>query len=128
MSNPSKKKGTTAETKVVKFLEARGLKAERKALAGSNDKGDIRLHLPGGGEVSLEVKAGMQTASYSRGQLDKWLDQAETEGRNAGVQAALIIVRYNHRLANAEVWFPPQYSACRGMMYLDEYARHVKGE
>ncbi len=40
----SKQKGTAAETAVVKYLKANGFpKAERRALQGNLDKGDISL-------------------------------------------------------------------------------------
>ncbi len=49
----SKQKGTAAETAVVKYLKANGFpKAERRALQGSLDKGDIS----GIDDVVLEVK------------------------------------------------------------------------
>ena len=42
--NKSKQKGTRAETKVVRYLEDHGIKARRKALAGSKDEGDIEIY------------------------------------------------------------------------------------
>lgn len=127
MSNPSKQKGTTAETKVVKFLKAHGILAERKALAGDKDKGDIRAVFPDSTEVTIEVKAGMQTASPSRSLMGSWLSQAIREGRNSGMPAcALVVVRYRHRLCDAEVWIPTEHG--RTMMYLDEFARITDAE
>lgn len=127
MSNPSKQKGTTAETKVVKFLKAHGIFAERKALAGDKDKGDIRAMLPDGTEVTIEVKAGMQTASPSRSLMDSWLCQAIREGHNSGTPAyALVVVRYRHKLCDAEVWIPRDKG--RTMLYLDEFARTTDAE
>lgn len=122
MSNPSKQKGTAGETKVVKFLNARGVFAERKALAGDKDKGDLRAVFADGTEVTIEVKSGMQTASPSRSTMDSWLCQAIREGQNSGTPAcALVVVRYRHKLCDAEVWIPTEYG--RTMMYLDEFAR-----
>lgn len=122
MSNPSKAKGTAAETKVVKYLNTHGVFAERKALAGEKDKGDLRAVLPDGTEVTIEVKAGMQTASPSRSLMDLWLCQTIKEGWNSGTPAyALVVVRYRHKLCDAEVWIPMDTG--RTMMYLDEFAR-----
>lgn len=122
MSNPSKKKGTEGETKVSKFLNARGVFAERKALAGEKDKGDLRVVFADGTEVTVEVKSGMQTASPSRSLMAFWLKQAVDEGKNAGTLAcALVVVRYRHKLCDAEVWIPGEHG--RTMMYLDEFAR-----
>jgi len=41
MSNPSKAKGTAAESAVVKLAQSFGLAAERRALAGAADQGDV---------------------------------------------------------------------------------------
>lgn len=127
MSNPSKKKGTTAETKVVKYLNAHGVHAERKALAGEKDKGDLRAMFPDGTEVTIEVKAGMQTANPSRSMMDLWLCQTIREGWNADTPAyALVVVRYRHKLCDAEVWIPRDKG--RTMLYLDEFARITDAE
>lgn len=115
--NASKAKGTRAETKVARFLQARGLEAERKPLKGNRDEGDLDLFLPTT-RLVLEVKAGKQTANPHRSQLVEWLRQAEVEGKNAGVQCLLVIVRYNRLLCDAEVW-----STEWQMEYLDDFAR-----
>lgn len=127
MSNPSKKKGTAGETKVVKFLNAHGIPAERKALAGDKDKGDLRAVFHDGTEVTIEVKSGMQTASPSRSLICLWLKQAMDEGKHAGTKAcALVVVRYRHKLSDAEVWIPTEHG--RMMMYLDEFVRITDAE
>lgn len=121
MANPSKKKGTAAETKVVKYLQSKGLNAKRKALAGKDDEGDIDLLNNFGCRVTLEVKTGKMTANYSRSQLSEWLRQAEVEGNNAHTYSALVIVRYNRRIEDAEVWLIND-GLSRKMMYLNEFA------
>lgn len=71
----SKQKGTAAETAVVRYLQAHGFPyAERRTLAGVNDRGDI-AGLPG---VVLEVK------NCKRTELAGWLDELEVEMSNAG--------------------------------------------
>lgn len=107
MANPSKQKGTRAETKVVRYLESRGIKARRKALAGSNDQGDIEMYdAPRLGEpITIEVKAGKQTANPNRAQLEDWLRQSWEEAENSGTfLAVLIVVRYRRKLEDADVY------------------------
>lgn len=106
MANKSKAKGTRAETKVVKFLEDYGIKARRKALAGNKDEGDVEIYdAPRlAGPVTLEVKAGKQTANPSRTQLEEWLRQARVEQENSGQPVLVVVVRYNRKLKDADVW------------------------
>ncbi len=104
----SKAIGTRAETKVKRYFESHGLRCERKALAGSNDEGDLRLILPMGTEVTIEVKAGKQTQNYSRKRVATWRDQTMTEAENSGCPAMLVIVRYCRDFNDAEVWIPNQ--------------------
>lgn len=67
-------KGTAAEVAVVKYLIERGYKwAERRALAGINDKGDI-AGVPG---VVFEVK------DCKAVELAKWVDELKVEVVNA---------------------------------------------
>lgn len=118
MSNPSKQKGTRAETKVVNYLKLRGIKAERKALKGNKDEGDIQVHNDDGSNwITLEVKTGKQTANYNRKQLKEWLEQATIEGLNCEQVCLLVIVRYGRKIEDAEVWWP----GLRRMRYLDEW-------
>lgn len=106
MSSPSKVKGTKAETRVVKFLQSYGIGAERKALSGSEDKGDIQVLAFGyGHDLVFEVKAGKQTANPTRAQLNEWLRQTEIEGKNAGCHSALVVARYGKNPADYDVWF-----------------------
>jgi hypothetical protein len=68
--NASKAKGTAAETAVVRFLRANGYPhAERRALAGAQDRGDV-AGIPG---LMIEVK------NEARLRLAEWLDEALTE-------------------------------------------------
>lgn len=77
----SKRKGTAWETACVQFLRAEGaVQAERRALGGTNDRGDI-AGLPG---VVVECK------SAARIDLAGWLDEAETERRNDGAEIGLV--------------------------------------
>jgi len=94
MANPSKNKGTAAETALLRWLRTNGFPwAERLALAGAADCGDISL-LPGRAVV-LEVKA---HANAGRGipqdaQLTEWMAQAATERDNAGADLCPLVLR-----------------------------------
>jgi hypothetical protein len=82
--NPSKARGTAAETAVVNYLRRRGWQwAERRALAGRADLGDI-TGLPG---VVLEVK------SCKTFDLSGWLAEAQTEQANAGAYIGAVVAK-----------------------------------
>lgn len=82
MSNPSKRKGTSAEVAVVGWLREHGFPhAERRALAGVNDKGDVS-GVPG---VVFEVK------SCKRTELAAWVDELVVEMRNADAQVGAVV-------------------------------------
>lgn len=102
MTNPSKAKGTAAETAVVRYARAHGFPlADRLTLSGRYDRGDVLL-CPG---AILEVKAGKtaQTASYN--QILAWLDEAERERVNAHADtAALVVQRQGYGLSRVECW------------------------
>ena len=128
MGNPSKNKGTRAESAVVKFLNDHGLQAERRALSGSEDKGDIKVLNKNGKPRIIEVKAGKQTHNPNRTQLEEWLRQARTEEFNSGMPCALCIVRYNRKLSDADVYLQyeiPGFSSVREHLYLDEFVNEM---
>ncbi|MCR4870373.1 MAG: hypothetical protein K5859_03625 [Atopobiaceae bacterium] len=129
MGNPSKEKGTKAETKVARYLTEHGLPTVRKALAGSSDEGDLRMLSRDGTEVAIEVKAGKQTANPSRSQLTEWQRQTLAESLNSGCPAMLIIVRYRRLFADSEVWIPAEEWGERGwtMVHIDDYAEEMGG-
>lgn len=72
--------GTRAETAVVRVLRDHGFPhAERRALRGSQDAGDI-TGTPG---VVWEVKGGERAKNASHGQLSKWLHETSRERETA---------------------------------------------
>ena len=74
MTNRSKQKGTSAETAVTEYLRSCGFNAaERRALSGAMDKGDISLHP----DIVIEVK------NHKQMKLSEWLDELITEIANA---------------------------------------------
>lgn len=133
MANPSKAKGTRAETDVCLYLNSHGLRAERRPLAGSEDNGDLRVFLPDGTEITAEVKTGKQTQNFPRSRIEDWKRQTLVECENSGCPMSMLVIkRYQRRLRDAEVWLPnwqwidvnnPGWT----MMYLDEFVKW-KGE
>jgi Holliday junction resolvase len=79
----SKKTGTAAEREVVNYLKKWWPAAERRALSGNKDKGDV-AGIPG---VVVEVKAA------SRLELAKWQRETYAELANAGVSACVLVVK-----------------------------------
>lgn len=84
----SRRKGTAWETQVVDYLRAHGSPhAERRALNGSKDRGDV-AGLPG---VVIEAK------SATRVEMAAWLDEAEQERTNDGADVAVVWVKRRGR-------------------------------
>ena len=80
----NKAKGTAFETLIVRYLQEHGFPhAERRALAGTNDLGDITGTLG----VVWECK-NHKTLSFS-----EWLVEAETERANANADLGVVIAK-----------------------------------
>jgi hypothetical protein len=80
----SRAKGTAWESAIVDFLRERGAPhAERRALGGANDRGDI-AGIPG---VVIEAK------SAARLELSAWLAEAEAERANDGADLAAVWIK-----------------------------------
>lgn len=70
----SKRKGTRGENLVVEYLRNNGFPlAERRALGGTNDRGDVT----GIGPLIIEVK------NVQKVDLSGWMDEVEVERLNA---------------------------------------------
>ena len=102
MTNPSKDKGTAAETAVVRYARTAGFPhADRLNLSGRYDRGDV-LFCPG---AIGEVKAGKaaQTASYN--QVLAWLEETERETAHAHADIGVLIVqRQGYGIGRVESW------------------------
>lgn len=80
----SKRKGTAWESAIVQFLRENGVPhAERRALGGSKDRGDI-AGIPG---VVIEAK------SAARIQLSGWMDEAKAERANDGARVGVVWIK-----------------------------------
>lgn len=95
--------GTQGETAVVRYLRANGFPyAERRALAGANDLGDV-TGTPG---VCWEVKAGRVAEASADGCLATWQAQLDTEQRNTRSDiGVLVLKRKAVGTANAGRWW-----------------------
>ena len=81
MTNRAKAKGTAAETAVVGYLREQGWPhAERRTLAGNQDKGDL-AGIPG---LVVEVK------DCQRLEFGPWLREAQVERANAGAEYGVV--------------------------------------
>ena len=106
MSNPSKAKGTAAETAVVKLAAAMGIPAKRVALAGAADQGDVWLWPEGdGARVVVEVKS--RSKAWTWTEVQKWWAEAEAEAlRVPNCDVALLVVkRPGSGAPSAADWF-----------------------
>lgn len=103
MSNPSKAKGTAAESAIVKYLRANGFGgADRQPLRGGRDQGDINV-CPG---IIIEAKTSARTKATGLPAdkvLRMWLDQTELERTNAGAAVGLLVVK-RHGTTDAGRW------------------------
>jgi hypothetical protein len=83
--SPSKQKGTSFETLIVRWLRESGHYpyAERRVLHGSNDKGDINCGAP----LVFECKAA------KRFELSAWLKETEQERINADADFGVLVVK-----------------------------------
>ena len=85
MVNRSKAKGTTTESLVVGYLRKNGWPyAERRALSGNTDKGDVA----GMPALAVEVKYGNGTLK-----VGPWLKETEAERRNANADHGILVIK-----------------------------------
>ncbi|MFD2792565.1 hypothetical protein ACFS27_03290 [Promicromonospora vindobonensis] len=107
MTNKPKAIGTAAESAVVKAARRLGFPhAERVVLHGNLDQGDVRLTPGLTAGVVLEVKGGNAARDASDLQILSWLDETETERRNAHADVAILVTqRRGVGPARAEQWW-----------------------
>jgi Holliday junction resolvase len=94
VSNPKKAKGTAAETAVVNYLKETWGSVERRALAGSADKGDIS----GIPNVCIEVK------DHKKMVLSGWIKELDEEMKNAEALTGAVIHKKRGTL-NVGEWY-----------------------
>lgn len=80
------------ESAVVKHARASGFPyAQRRALSGSQDQGDV--HLDPYGRVVIECKGGKAAETASDSQVAAWLTETERERINAGADYAFLVLK-----------------------------------
>ena len=99
----SKDIGTRGETAVKRALIDLGMTdAERNALMGADDKGDLRAL---GSLVAVQVKCGAMAKQASLAQIDAWwLDTVEQARRANSPVPLLVIQRSGYGYNRAEYW------------------------
>jgi Holliday junction resolvase len=95
----SKAKGTTAEREVVRYLQQWWPAAERRALSGNKDKGDV-AGIPG---VCIEIKAAKTQL------IGPWKRETLTEMDNAGVGLCLLVVKRPYKPVSEWDAYMPAY-------------------
>lgn len=89
--------GTSAETAVVRYLQNWWPAAERRALSGNKDKGDV-AGIP---SVCIEVKAAKTQL------IGPWQRETLTEMINAGAHACVLVVKRPYKnVAQWDAHFP----------------------
>jgi hypothetical protein len=104
MSNPSKAKGTRAETTAKRYLLANGFpECDRQPLHGNRDQGDLIVcRSP---KIVAEVKA--RKGTISEAQIASWWAQTETEPVHANADlAVLIVARHGVSVAAWDAYMP----------------------
>jgi hypothetical protein len=87
--------GTRAETAVRNYLLSAGydpLQAHRNVLKGTNDEGDVWLREVIG-LIVFEIKGGKMAKEASYGQIQKWLEETETERKNANARFGFLVTQ-----------------------------------
>lgn len=89
VANRAKGKGTWVETQTVRYARRVGFpESERLALAGANDRGDVRLTT--NPLVVVECKYAGGTAGVK---LKPWMDELAAEVDNAGAAFGLLVAK-----------------------------------
>lgn len=113
--------GTAAESAVVRYLRTAGFPhAERRALRGNHDAGDV-TGTPG---ICWEVKGGTAARMASDGLIQAWLDETDKERVAAGADVGVLVVqRPGIGPANAGRW----WAILPGWQYESLCAREMEG-
>lgn len=103
MTRRSKDIGTAAETATVRYIVPNGFgTAERRALRGQNDAGDI-TGTPG---VAWSVKGGKQTLSPPDKVIQEWVDDLRKQIVFAKADVGVLVLqRHGKGPANAGLWW-----------------------
>jgi hypothetical protein len=99
VANPSKAKGSSFETELVNYLRTAGWpSAERRALSGNVDKGDVT----GTPSICWEAKA---HATVTDGLIREWIEQTRLERKHANADIGVLVVkRPRKNVADSWAW------------------------
>lgn len=99
----SKARGTFTETAGTRYALKHGFpNAERIALHGSKDIGDVRLDV----SVFMEVKGGHAAEQASEGQVLRWMQEVDVEKRNGNWAVGFLLTkRAGKGPQNAGAWW-----------------------
>lgn len=86
MANPSKRRGTYGENRILRFFRPWFPRAERRALHGTNDKGD--LVNVGGFTISCKFQKQLR--------LQEWMRELETQMKNDSNKLGILGVVHAH--------------------------------
>jgi predicted GTPase len=124
--NKSKAKGTAFETKIVNAIKDCGVDAERIALGGANDCGDVVTTMDW---LTLVIEA-KNYKTFTRKQVDEWRRQATVEAKNYTIsrnlgfmnaaQPVLIVSQYGKSFNDSFVHMQ-EPDGCWMIKYMDEF-------
>jgi hypothetical protein len=104
MSTYGKRKGSSFETGILKFLRSKGLLAERLRLAGKDDEGDIVCMVAGQPYIfELKATAKMDLPQFWREATVEASNYAKARGLEATPPAYVIVKRRMGGMENAWV-------------------------
>jgi Holliday junction resolvase len=89
MANPSKQKGTAAETALLRWLREAGHLAWRNPPAGNKDVGDLGVTTSDGGLTVVEVK---NMADLARA-INEGIAELDAEKANAGTDHGVLVCK-----------------------------------
>jgi hypothetical protein len=97
----SKQIGTKCETAVTRYAIEHGFPdAERLALRGNQDHGDVRLTAG----LHVEVKGGKMADNASPTLISDWLEECDREAQNSGSFVFLCVKRKGYGEQRVGVW------------------------
>lgn len=110
MSTKSRSKGTRAESEVVRYLQEYWPTAERRALSGNKDRGDVAGIPRTAGEVKAAAKV----------ELAKWQQETLTEMGNAEADHCFLVIKVPYKnVSKWDFWMPAYQLGLEDMRFRD---------
>lgn len=108
--NKPKRIGTATESAIRKAMRARGIAADRVALHGTQDLGDLHAYIRAGLLLVVEAKGGNQADPLPWARRSAWMAEADAEAGRAAersldpVQAVPLLVTKRKGSGRADDW------------------------